>query len=89
MPETTATALHKCYRSPITPPIHAICRIGNVRWSEVRVELLLKLATCRAARFIWSRRLDSGSFVGVTTDYYEKDLMIAKAMQSEIPLPMG
>ncbi|OCT51503.1 sulfite reductase [Cladophialophora carrionii] len=85
MPRTTITAFHECYGSPITPPIHALWRIGNVKWTGVRLSDLLKLARPNPrARFIWSQGLDAGSFAGVSAHSYEKDLPLEKAQRPEV-----
>ncbi|EXJ58532.1 hypothetical protein A1O7_05958 [Cladophialophora yegresii CBS 114405] len=85
MPRTTITAFHECYGSPITPPTHATWRIGNVKWTGVRLSDLLKLARPKPqARFIWSQGLDAGSFAGVSADRYEKDLPLEKAQSPEV-----
>ncbi|ETI22509.1 hypothetical protein G647_06584 [Cladophialophora carrionii CBS 160.54] len=85
MPRTTITAFHECYGSPITRPVHALWRIGNVKWTGVRLSDLLKLARPKPrARFIWSRGLDAGSFAGVSADSYEKDLPLEKAQRPEV-----
>ena len=85
MPRAKVTAFHECYGSPLTPPVHALWRIGNVTWTGVRLADLLKLARpLPRMRFIWSRGLESGSFGGVSADCYEKDLPMQKAMAPEV-----
>ncbi|KIW85534.1 hypothetical protein Z517_00926 [Fonsecaea pedrosoi CBS 271.37] len=85
MPSSTVTAFHECYGSPIAPPIHALWRIGNVKWTGVRLADMLKLAGPKPnARFVWSQGLESGSFAGVSADRYEKDLPLEKALRCEV-----
>jgi DMSO/TMAO reductase YedYZ molybdopterin-dependent catalytic subunit len=85
MPRATITAFHECYGSPIAPPIQALWRIGNVKWTGVRLSELLKLARPRPhARYVWSQGLESGSFAGVSADRYEKDLPLEKALMPEV-----
>ncbi|OAP60577.1 hypothetical protein AYL99_05579 [Fonsecaea erecta] len=85
MPSATITAFHECYGSPIAPPIHALWRIGNIKWTGVKLADILTLARPRPeARYVWSQGLESGSFAGVSADRYEKDLPLEKALGSEV-----
>ncbi|KIW95442.1 uncharacterized protein Z519_04026 [Cladophialophora bantiana CBS 173.52] len=85
MPCSTITAFHECYGSPIAPPVHALWRIGNIKWTGVRLADMLKLAKPKLeARYVWSQGLESGSFAGVSADRYEKDLPLKKALSSEV-----
>ncbi|KAF5005013.1 hypothetical protein FDECE_8538 [Fusarium decemcellulare] len=85
LPQTTITAFHECYGSPLKPPTSAVWRIGNVRWTGVRLVDILSLAKPRPeARFVWSEGLDYGTFGGVTADRYQKDLPMEKALGSEV-----
>ncbi|EXJ68009.1 uncharacterized protein A1O5_08624 [Cladophialophora psammophila CBS 110553] len=85
MPCSTITAFHECYGSPIAPPVHALWRIGNIKWTGVRLADMLELAKPKLeARYVWSQGLESGSFAGVSADRYEKDLPLEKALSSEV-----
>jgi DMSO/TMAO reductase YedYZ molybdopterin-dependent catalytic subunit len=85
MPSHSVTSFHECYGSPIRPPDTALWRIGNVKWTGVRLQDLLRLAEPEpGATYVWSQGLESGSFAGVVTDRYEKDLPIAKALSPEV-----
>lgn len=67
--ETTVTAFHECYGSPLTLPVKALWRIGNIQWAGVRLQTLLALAQpYPTARFAWSEGLDYGSFGGRQMD---------------------
>ncbi|ORX95256.1 Oxidoreductase, molybdopterin-binding domain-containing protein [Clohesyomyces aquaticus] len=86
LPQTSITAFHECYGSPLTPPTKALWRIGNVQWTGVRLSHLLERAgytPSSSAQFVWSEGLDSGVFASVMADRYQKDLPIAKALQPE------
>jgi DMSO/TMAO reductase YedYZ molybdopterin-dependent catalytic subunit len=86
MPQVSFTAFHECYGSPLKSPTKPCMRIGNVRWTGVRLSHLLDLASfhhTEEARFIWSEGLDRGSFAGVEADRYQKDLPMAKALRPE------
>lgn len=86
-PTCTVTAFHECYGSPIKPPIDNVWRIGNVGWTGVPLEELLRLASpVSEARFVWSEDLDRGNFAGVEADRYQKDLPIEKALADEVLL---
>ncbi len=85
MPCTTITSFHECYGSPVAAPIHALWRIGNVKWTGVRVAALLRVARPKPeVAYVWSQGLESGSFAGVVADRYEKDLPVEKALSSEV-----
>jgi DMSO/TMAO reductase YedYZ molybdopterin-dependent catalytic subunit len=84
-PATTITAFHECYGSPLQPPTKNVHRIGNVTWTGVRLRDLLD--DCRPmpqARFVVSDGLDGGTFAGVDTDRYRKDLLLEKALSPEV-----
>jgi DMSO/TMAO reductase YedYZ molybdopterin-dependent catalytic subunit len=86
-PSTTLTAFHECYGSPLKPPTENLWRVGNVRWTGVRLQTLLDIAQPHSdARYVWSEGLDSGDFAGITADRYQKDLPIAKALSPEVLL---
>jgi DMSO/TMAO reductase YedYZ molybdopterin-dependent catalytic subunit len=87
MPAQTITAFHECYGSPLKPPSVNVSRIGNARWTGVRLATLLDIAGVRGgAAFIWSDGLDSGEYGGKLIDRYRKDLPLAKAMSPEVML---
>lgn len=87
LPQTSVTAFHECYGSPLKPPTEALWRIGNVTWTGVRLSRLLTMAgfvQSEGARFVWSDGLDRGAFAGMNADRYQKDLPIEKALRSEV-----
>ncbi|KAM5344553.1 hypothetical protein ACJ41O_013088 [Fusarium nematophilum] len=85
LPRTSVTAFHECYGSPVQPPIHNVWRIGNVKWTGVRLSAILSLAEpLPEARFVWSEGLDHGKFFKVEADRYQKDLTIQKAQRQEV-----
>lgn len=85
LPTVTLEAFHECYGSPLTPPVKALWRVGNVRWTGVRLrDLLADAGLQSSARFVWSEGLDHGSFAGVTADRYQKDLPLEKALAPEV-----
>lgn len=84
-PAVTLEAFHECYGSPLTPPVKALRRIGNVRWTGVPLrEFLAAAGVNPAARFVWSEGLDHGTFAGVAADRYQKDLPLQKALSPEV-----
>ncbi len=84
-PSTTVTAFHECYGPPTLPPDTNRWRIGCVRWIGVRLSHLLSLSKPTAqAKFVWSDGLDKGTFQGVFSDRYRKDLPMRKALSSEV-----
>lgn len=87
LPQTSITAFHECYGSPLKPPIDALWRIGNVKWTGVRLVDLLSLSGfvhTDETRYVWSDGLDRGVFAGVEADRYQKDLPIEKALRPEV-----
>lgn len=85
LPAVTVEAFHECYGSPLTPPEKALWRVGNVRWTGVRLRDLLAAAGLQpSARFVWSEGLDHGTFAGVTADRYQKDVPLEKALAPEV-----
>lgn len=85
LPASSFTSFHECYGSPIKPPTEALWRVGNIKWTGVRLSYLLNLAQpLESAQFVWSDGLDYGTFAGVTSDRYQKDLPLSKAMGPEV-----
>lgn len=85
LPQTTVTAVHECWGSPLRPHTENLLRVGNVQWTGVRLKTLLEHAEPLAgAQFVWSEGLDSGEYGGLRMDRYQKDLSIAKAMSEEV-----
>ncbi|EGP83687.1 uncharacterized protein MYCGRDRAFT_96486 [Zymoseptoria tritici IPO323] len=86
LPSKTITAFHECYGSPLVPPTTRTNRVGNVTWTGVPLCHLLDMAgpLLPGAGFIWSDGLDSGTFAGVTTDRYRKDVTLLKALSGEV-----
>ena len=85
LPQTTVTAVHECWGSPLRPHTENLLRVGNVQWTGVRLKTLLEHAEPLAdAQFVWSEGLDSGEYGGLRMDRYQKDLTIAKAMSEEV-----
>ncbi|KAK5390285.1 hypothetical protein LTS13_000366 [Exophiala xenobiotica] len=85
MHKMTITSFHECYGSPIAPPTKALWRIGNVRWTGVRLADLLRLAQPKSeVTHVWSWGLDHGTFAGASADRYEKDLTLEKARAPEV-----
>ncbi|KAH8748107.1 Oxidoreductase, molybdopterin-binding domain-containing protein [Diaporthe sp. PMI_573] len=85
LPTSSITSFHECYGSPLTPPTEALWRIGNVTWTGVRLSRILDIAQpMETAQFVWSEGLDHGTFAGVTSDRYQKDLPLTKALGPEV-----
>ncbi|GIZ38133.1 hypothetical protein CKM354_000155600 [Cercospora kikuchii] len=92
LPSTTITSFHECYGSPLQPPVKNLWRVGNVKWTGVRLKDLLSQAgvppPAESDRdyYIWTDGLDSGSFGGYEADRYQKDLPLWKAWKEEVLL---
>lgn len=91
MPRESVISFHECYGSPLTDPVKNVWRVGNVEWTGVPLRYLLTIARLDVARgsFVWSDGLDSGTFAGVSTDRYQKDLPIDKALSPETLVAYG
>jgi DMSO/TMAO reductase YedYZ molybdopterin-dependent catalytic subunit len=78
-PRVEVTSVHECCGSPLSP-FEPTRRVGNVRWSGVRLSDVL--ADCQphgSARYVWSHGADHGEFGGDRVDAYCKDLPIERA----------
>jgi DMSO/TMAO reductase YedYZ molybdopterin-dependent catalytic subunit len=87
MPQSSITAFHECYGSPLKPPTEACRRVGNVAWTGVKLSHMLSLAGLPLSTddlFVWSSGLDRGTFAGVHADRYRKDIPMTKALSSEV-----
>ncbi|KAF4341666.1 sulfite oxidase s [Fusarium beomiforme] len=74
LPQTSVTAFHECYGSPLKPPTSNPWRVGNVVWTGVRLSTILTLAEpLPGVRFVWSEGLDYGGFFE-----YEADRRLAR-----------
>ncbi|CAK1359357.1 Sulfite oxidase, mitochondrial [Cercospora beticola] len=90
LPSTSITSFHECYGSPLQPPVKNLWRIGNVKWTGVRLKDLLARAGVPPPAesdqnyYIWTDGLDSGSFGGYEADRYQKDLPLWKAWKDQV-----
>ena len=85
LPSTTVIAFQECYGPPTLPADTNRWRVGCVRWTGVRLSHLLSLAKPTAsARFVWTDGLDKGTFQGVFSDRFRKDLPMSKALAPEV-----
>lgn len=82
LPKTDFTSFHECYGSPIKPPDTNLWRIGNVTWTGVQLDLLLRLTGPHPeAQYVWSDGLENGSFFQAKDcDRYQKDLPLQDAV---------
>ncbi len=89
LPKVEVTSVHECAGSPLTPT-EPKRRVGNVRWSGVRLRDVLDLAGVRPeATFVWTEGLEWGSFADVEGEPFVKDLPLAKARGDEVLLATG
>ena len=85
-PSRIVTAFHECYGNPVEPDVPTR-RIGNVVWGGVPLHDVLAQAGIRPeATHVWLEGADSGTFAGVYSDRYIKDLPLAKVLQGEVLL---
>jgi sulfane dehydrogenase subunit SoxC len=84
LPATEVTAVLECFGNPVEPEI-ATRRVGNVVWRGVRLAHLLERAGVRPeAQLVWAEGLDSGTFAGVHSDRYVKDLPLERAREPDV-----
>jgi DMSO/TMAO reductase YedYZ molybdopterin-dependent catalytic subunit len=83
LPAHEVTAVIECFGNPVEPEVPTR-RVGNVVWRGARLADLLARAGVRPeARLVWLEALDSGTFAGVHSDRYVKDLPLARAQADD------
>jgi DMSO/TMAO reductase YedYZ molybdopterin-dependent catalytic subunit len=81
---TEVTAVLECFGNPVEPEVPTR-RVGNVVWRGVPLGHLLEHAGVRPeARVVCPEGLDSGTFAGVHSDRYVKDLPLARALEPDV-----
>ncbi len=86
MPSRTVTSVHECYGNPIEPDVPTR-RVGNVQWTGVPLGDVLRAAGPRpGADHVWLEGADSGTFAGVASDRYAKDLPLDAALAPDVLL---
>ena len=81
---TDVTAVLECFGNPVEPEVPTR-RVGNVVWHGVRLaDLLVRAGVRPEARLVCPEGLDSGTFAGVRSDRYVKDLPMARALESDV-----
>ena len=84
LPATDVTAVIECFGNPVEPEV-ATRRVGNVVWHGVRLAHLLERAGVRPeARLVCPEGLDSGTFAGVPSERYVKDLPLTRALEPDV-----
>ncbi|KAF2100244.1 molybdopterin binding oxidoreductase [Rhizodiscina lignyota] len=85
LPCKTVTSFHECYGPPGVPPIKNYWRVGNVQWTGMPLrDLLARVSPLPSAKYVWSDSLDYGTFKGISSDRYQKDLPLSKALSDEV-----
>lgn len=84
LPAAEATAVLECFGNPVEPEVPTR-RVANVAWRGARLADLLARAGVRpAARVVWLEGLDAGTFAGVASDRYVKDLPLERALAPDV-----
>lgn len=84
LPATEVTAVLECFGNPVEPEVPTR-RVGNVVWRGAPLADLLERAGVRPeARVVCPEGLDSGTFAGVHSDRYVKDLPLARALEPDV-----
>jgi len=83
LPAMDVAAVLECFGNPVEPEVPTR-RVGNVVWRGVRlVELLRRAGVRPEARLVCAEGLDSGTFAGVHSDRYVKDLPLERALEPD------
>jgi DMSO/TMAO reductase YedYZ molybdopterin-dependent catalytic subunit len=86
LPAHEVTAVLECFGNPVEPDVPTR-RVGNVVWRGARLADLLARAGVRPqAQHVWLEALDSGTFAGIHSDRYVKDLPLARAQADDVLL---
>jgi sulfane dehydrogenase subunit SoxC len=86
LPAHEVTAVIECFGNPVEPDVPTR-RVGNVVWRGARLADLLARAGVRPeARHVWLEAPDSGTFAGIHSDRYVKDLELARAREDDVLL---
>lgn len=89
LPQTTVPAFHECAGTPLNPKVPQR-RVGNVRWTGVRLTDLLKIVNVKdKANFIISKGIDEGVYDNVHYSGYEKDLPLEKALDPNVLIALA
>jgi DMSO/TMAO reductase YedYZ molybdopterin-dependent catalytic subunit len=84
LPATEVTAVLECFGNPVEPEV-ATRRVANVVWRGVALAELLRRAGVRGeARLVCPAGLDWGSFAGVPSERYVKDLPLTRALEPDV-----
>jgi DMSO/TMAO reductase YedYZ molybdopterin-dependent catalytic subunit len=86
LPAHEVTAVIECFGNPVEPDVPTR-RVGNVVWRGARMADLLARAGVRPeAQHVWLEAPDSGTFAGIHSDRYVKDLPLARAQADDVLL---
>lgn len=80
LPARDVTAVLECFGNPVEPEV-ATRRVSNVVWRGVPLAEVLRRARVKpGASSVWLEAPDFGTFAGVTSDHYVKDLPLDPAL---------
>jgi len=83
LPSRTVTSFIECYGNPVEPDVPTR-RVGNVVWRGVALrDLLVHAGVSARATHVWLEGADSGTFAGVHSDRYVKDLPLATVLERD------
>ncbi len=89
LPSHEVTAVLECFGNPLEPDVPTR-RVGNVVWQGARLADALARARVRpGADAVWLEGLDWGTFGGVRSDRYLKDLPLDRALEDDVLLAWG
>jgi sulfane dehydrogenase subunit SoxC len=86
LPSREITAVIECFGNPVQPDVPTQ-RVANVVWRGVPLADVLARAGVRAgADAVWLEGVDFGTFAGMSSDRYLKDLPLERAMEADVLL---
>jgi sulfane dehydrogenase subunit SoxC len=86
LPSREVTAVIECFGNPVQPDVPTR-RVGNVVWRGVPLaEVLARAGVQAGADAVWLEGLDFGTFAGMSSDRYLKDLPLDRALEGDVLL---
>jgi len=86
LPTREVVAVLECFGNPVEPDVPTR-RVGNVVWRGVPlVEVLTRARVKPEATSVWLEAPDCGTFAGVTSDHYVKDVPLEHAWRDDVLL---
>lgn len=83
LPSRTVTSFIECYGNPVEPDVPTR-RVANVVWRGAALrDVIGRAGVAARARHVWLEGADSGTFAGVHSERYVKDLPLATVLERD------